>query len=186
MVPGKHRNLMVPFLHVWLCSSLSSDYFGQECALSLTLKSLSRVNFLAFLISALNWSMVLSMASTRWRLASLLGVLTRTLLASTASTVFLISFSHVTIITVIFVYGRQIWGVSSSIDKIEIDKFIITTFIRCFFACCLIITNFEQVLFKSFMSLFPCEDSFGAVIFWTNIKLNRIFVEETIVGGFMS
>ena len=28
--------------------------------------------------------------------------------------------------------------------------------------------------------------SFGTVIFWANIKLNRIFVEEIIVGGFIS
>ena len=142
MAPGKHRTLIVPFLqsfssriwdrikspiikvvpflHVWVSSTLSSDIFQLEYALSLTVKSLSTVNFLAFSISALNWSMVLSMVSARQRLASLSGAL---------------------------IYGRQIRGAS----KIEIDKFIINIFIRCFLVCCVIIANFEQVLFKSFM-----------------------------------
>ena len=93
-----------------------------------------------------------------------------------------------------FVYGRQIRGVSSSTNKIEIDKFIITIFTRCFLVCCVIITNFEKVLFKSFMFqdnfvksvIIALWISFGTIIFWTNMKLNRIFVEEIIVGGFIS
>ena len=162
-----HTIKVVPFLHVSVSSTLPSDFFELECALSWTVKSLHIVNVLAFSISALNWSMVLSIVSTRWRLASLSGAvigLVQLLLF------FLHKHSNVRSITVIFVYGRQIRGVSSSADKIEIDKFIITIFIRCFLVCC-------------FLALWI---SFGTVIVWTNIKLSRIYVEEIIVGGFIS
>ena len=45
---------------------------------------------------------------------------------------FFISISNVTSITVIFVYGGQIPGVSNSTDKIKIDKLIIIVLIRGF------------------------------------------------------
>ena len=104
LAPGKHWILIVPFLHsmssriwgrvespiikvipffhMWVSPSVSSDFFELEYALSLTVRSLFSVNFLAFSISALNWLIVLSI-SARWILISI-----GTLLTSTPQTVF--------------------------------------------------------------------------------------------------
>ena len=49
-----HIIKVVPFFHVQVSSTISSDFPELECAIFLNVKSLSLVNFLAFFISALD------------------------------------------------------------------------------------------------------------------------------------
>ena len=121
MAPGKYRTLIVPSLHslslrIWnrtessiikvvplfhvrVSSTISSNFGELECAMSSIIKLLFLANFLAFSISVLHWSIVLSMVYARWRFSSLRrftslwlpGALIGALSTSTASTVFLLS-----------------------------------------------------------------------------------------------
>lgn len=101
--------------------------------------------------------------------------------------VFFISKSNVTSIALIFVYERQIWGVSNSTDKTEIDKLNITVFIRCILLCCVIIINLDKFSLEvlccksvlSDLSLLPCEFPFGLSFFewilnWTKFSSRKL------------
>ena len=87
--------------------------------------------------------------------------------------VFFVSKSNVTSIALIFVYERQIRGVSNSTDKTEIDKLNITVFIRCILFCCVIIINLDKFSLEVLccksvlpdLSLLPCEFPFGLSFF---------------------